>query len=215
MTACPGDLIFITCTHNITAGAGFTRWELPDVPLCLVLHDGSAAPNCAPFTITMISDNSGTTVSSTVEMTVTDRALDGEMIECRAGASLTDLLVGSVNISVLSKFIYCWPGNTILANTAIPTPSITLVEQTSQSMANVSLSVDNTQCTATYVVNATQDGDSGSVSGGSSSISPVTVNGLDVCRYSYSFVGYVITAGGSVGDTSAPPFSFTANLSGI
>ncbi len=215
LTACPGDRISITCTHNVTAGTGLTRWELPGVSLCLVVHDGSAAPNCAPFTITMISDDSGLTVSSTV-VTVTDRALDGETIECRAGTSITNSpLVGSVNIGVLCKFICCWPGNTVFANTAIPTPSITLVEQASQYMANLSLSVDNTRCAATYVVNATQDGDSGSVSGGSSSTTLVTVNGLDLCRYDHSFVGYVITAGGSVGDMSAPPFSFTANLSGM
>ena len=104
LTACPGDRISITCIHNITAGIGLTRWELPSVPLCLVVHDGSPLPNCAPFTITMVSDNLGTTVSSTVEITVTDRALDGEMVECRAGLSATDSpLVGSVNISVLSK----------------------------------------------------------------------------------------------------------------
>ncbi len=54
--------------------------------------------------------------------------------------------------------------------------------------------MDNTQCAATYVVKVTQDGDSGSVSGGSSSTSPVTVNGLDVCRHSYSVMGHIITA---------------------
>ncbi len=85
----------------------------------------------------------------------------------------------------------------------------------SQYMANVSLSVDNTQCVATYVVNATQDGDSESVSGGSSSTSPVTVNGLDVCRYSYSIMGHVVTASNIPGDTNAPPFSFTGDLSGM
>ncbi len=63
------------------------------------------------------------------------------------------------------------------------------MEQASQYMANVSLSVDNTQCAATYVVKATQDGNSGSVSGRLSSTSLVTVNGLDLCRYNYSFVG--------------------------
>ncbi len=106
LTACPGDRISITCTHNITAGDGLTRWELPGVSLCLLVHDGST-PQCDPFTITMISDDSGTTVSSTVEMTVTDRALDGEMVECRAGSSATNSpLVGSVNISVLGKFLF-------------------------------------------------------------------------------------------------------------
>ena len=64
--------------------------------------------------------------------------------------------------------------------------------------------MNNTQCAATYVVNATQDDNSGSVSGGSSSTTLVIVNGLDLCCYNYSFVGYVITAGGSVGDMSAP-----------
>ncbi len=103
LKVCPGDRISITCIHNITAGIGLTRWELPGVSLCLVVYDGSP-PNCAPFTITMVSDNSGTTVSSTVEMTVTDRALDGEMVECRAGLNaINSPLVGSVNISVLSK----------------------------------------------------------------------------------------------------------------
>ncbi len=115
LTACPRDRISITCTHNVT-GIGFTRWELPGVSLCLVVHDGST-PQCDPFTITMISDNSGTTVNSTVEITVTDRALDGEMVECRAGLSATNSpLVGSVNISVLSKCKCCWPGITVLAN---------------------------------------------------------------------------------------------------
>ncbi len=104
LTACPGDTISITCIHNVTTSIGLTRWELPGGSLCLILHDGSPLPNCAPFTITMVSDNSGTTVSSTVEVTVTDRALDGEMVECRAGVSVINSpLVGSVNISVLSK----------------------------------------------------------------------------------------------------------------
>ncbi len=102
----------------------------------------------------------------------------------------------------------------IISFTAIPTPTITMVEQTSQYMASVSLSVDNTQCAATYVVNATQDGDSGPVSGGSSSTSPVIVNDLDVCRYSYSFVGFVITPSGVSGDTSTS-YRFTADLSGM
>ncbi len=79
------------------------------------------------------------------------------------------------------------------------------------------MSVNNTLCSATYVVNATQDGDSGSVSSGSNSTSSVAINGLDLCRYSYSFVGYVITPGGVSGEPamSSQPFSFTAVLSGM
>ncbi|XP_064393448.1 uncharacterized protein LOC135340944 isoform X1 [Halichondria panicea] len=196
VTACPGDPISITCTHNITIGA-ITEWRLPGVSAqCLVVHGSPNLPICAPFTVTMVSG--GSTLSSTVEITATE-GLSGE-VECLSGqnAALVSVLA-SINISVA----------------AIPTPNITMVEQISQSMANVSLSVDNnTLCAATYVVNATQDGGDGSVSGGSSSTSPVTVDGLDVCGYSYSFVGFVITPSGVSGDTSAP-YSFTADLSGV
>ncbi|XP_064393477.1 uncharacterized protein LOC135340957 isoform X2 [Halichondria panicea] len=195
VTACLGDPISITCTHNITIG-GITEWRLPGVSAqCLVVHGSPTLPICAPFTVTMVSG--GSTLSSTVEITATE-GLSGE-VECLSGqnAALVSVLA-SINISVA----------------AIPTPSITMVEQTSQSMASVSLSVDNTQCAAIYVVNATQDGGGGSVSGGSSSTSPVTVDGLDVCGYSYSFVGFVITPSGVSGDTSAP-YSFTADLSGV
>lgn len=94
--------------------------------------------------------------------------------------------------------------------TAIPTPTITVVEQMTQSTVSVNMSVDSTVCAATYVVNAAQNGDSGS---GSSPTLPVTIEGLDVCTYTYEIIGNVVTPGGSNGDMSSP-FSFTANLSG-
>ncbi len=102
LTVCPGDRISVTCTHNNTAGIT-TRWELPDRSTCTVIHDGST-PNCDPFTLTMISDFSGPTLSSTIEITVSDRMLDSETIICIAGISATTSpVVGSVNISVPSE----------------------------------------------------------------------------------------------------------------
>lgn len=84
------------------------------------------------------------------------------------------------------------------------------MSQVSQYEVQVNLSVADTQCVAMYVVNTT-----GIVSnGGSSPTSPVTVDGLDLCSYSYSFVGYVITPGKVAGDVSAF-FNFTADLSGM
>ena len=76
-------------------------------------------------------------------------------------------------------------------------------------MVEVNMSVNDTQCVATYVANATVDGSSGS-----SSTSTVPVSGLNLCELSYSFVGYVNTprgVTGGMGDT----FSFTADFSGI
>ena len=80
----------------------------------------------------------------------------------------------------------------------------------SQYEVEVNTSVADTQCVAMYGVNTTGNDSNG----GSSPTSPVTVDGLDLCRYSYNFVGYVITPGNITGDVSAP-FSFTATLSGM
>ena len=102
LTACPGDPISIICTHNITAGA-ITEWMLPGVSTqCLVVHGTGNVPNCAPFIVTMVSDNSGPTLSSTVQITAMD-GLSGE-VECLSGQNAASLSVlASVNISVAGK----------------------------------------------------------------------------------------------------------------
>lgn len=103
LTACPGDRISITCTHNITSGA-FTEWRLPGViNICLVVH-GGASPNCAPFIVTMVSDSSGPTLSSTVEIDATE-GLSGE-VQCLSGPTVATVSVlSSVNISVAGEII--------------------------------------------------------------------------------------------------------------
>ena len=100
VTACPGDPISITCTHNITIGA-ITEWRLPGVSAqCLVVHGSPNLPICAPFTVTMVSG--GSTLSSTVEITATE-GLSGE-VECLSGqnAALVSVLA-SINISVAGE----------------------------------------------------------------------------------------------------------------
>ena len=100
LTACPGDTISITCTHNITVGA-ITEWRLPGVTSqCLVVHGSPSFPNCAPFTVTMVSG--GSTLSSTVEITSTE-GLSGE-VECLSGQNAASVSVlASVNISVAGE----------------------------------------------------------------------------------------------------------------
>ncbi len=86
------------------------------------------------------------------------------------------------------------------------------MEQINQSTVSVNMSVDSTECAATYLVNADQIGDEMVLDGSNPSL-PVTISGLDVCSYSYNLTGYVMTAGGVVGNMSSP-LIFTANLSG-
>ena len=98
---CIGESLTFTCRHNNTAGQQ-SRWILPGVStLCTVAHDGSPAPNCSPFTITMISDSSGSTLTSTVQITATE-SLDNTTIECLAGGLLSSPQVGNVTLHVIN-----------------------------------------------------------------------------------------------------------------
>ena len=102
LTVCPGDSISITCTHDNVAGQ-LTQWILPGVTsACTMVHDGSPPSNCSPFNITMISDNSGSTLSSTAQIAANE-SLDSARVECLAGGHLTSPQVGSITIRVFGK----------------------------------------------------------------------------------------------------------------
>ena len=102
LTVCPGNSISITCTHDNVAGQ-LTRWILPGVnSTCPVVHDGSPPPNCNPFNITMISDSSGSTLSSTAQ-TVATESLNSARVECVAGGLLTSPQVGNITIRLIGK----------------------------------------------------------------------------------------------------------------
>ncbi len=165
---------------------------------------------CSPFSVTMVSSNGGPTVSSTAQASDT-MAADGAMVSCFAGLAGVADDVGSINITELGKINHHSAIDKIILRLSdIPVPSIQSVNQVSQYEMEVSTSVVDTQCVAMYVVNTIRNDSNGR----SSPTSPVTVDGIDLCRYSYSFVGYVITPGNITGDVSAP-FSFTATLSGM
>ena len=104
LTVCPRDFISITCTHGNIAGQ-LTRWILPGVnSSCTVVHDGSPPPNCSPFTITIISDNSGPTLFSTAQIAATESLnIARARVECLAGGLLTSPLVGNITIRVIGK----------------------------------------------------------------------------------------------------------------
>ena len=99
LTVCPGDSIFINCTHD-NVDDQYTRWILPGGnSSCTVTHDGSPPPNCSPFNITVISDSSGSTLSSTAQI-VANESLNSTKVECLAGGLLTSPQVGSITIRV-------------------------------------------------------------------------------------------------------------------
>ncbi len=103
---CPGDSISITCTHDNTAGEQ-TRWVVTNntgAVECeaIVRHIARIQLTCGPFAITMISDNSGPTVTSTA-VTSDTSSVNGNTVQCFAGGLSSSPEVGSLNVSVLGK----------------------------------------------------------------------------------------------------------------
>ncbi len=107
LVVCQGDSISITCTHDNTAGEQ-TRWMVTvsdtGVVECdvIVSHGTQTEQTCGPFTITMVSDNSGPTVTSTAASSDTS-SVNGITVQCFAGGLSSSPEVGSLNISVLGK----------------------------------------------------------------------------------------------------------------
>ncbi len=71
--------------------------------------------------------------------------------------------------------------------------------------------IDDARCVTNYYVNVTQEG--GPTTSVSGSSSPVMVGDLDLCQYSYSFVGYTTSMTGEVSGVSAS-VNLMVNLTG-
>ncbi len=104
LTVCPGELVSLTCTHDNIASR-LTRWQVSGPVSCvrLVLHDAGLQEEdvCGPFTITMISDNSGSTLSSTFQIPASE-TLDTTVVTCFAGGSASSPQAGNTTLNVLS-----------------------------------------------------------------------------------------------------------------
>ncbi len=85
--------------------------------------------------------------------------------------------------------------------------------QTSQFMVEVSFLLEDARCVSNYFVNVTRQEDGYTTSVLPVTSSPVIVKDLDLCRYSYSFVGYTTSVTGEVSEVSAP-VNLTADLTG-
>ncbi len=94
----------------------------------------------------------------------------------------------------------------------VPTPTIDSIEQLSQSLVKLTLSVPDDRCVGSYRVDTIADGLPNSTY---SNVSPiVVVSDLNVCRFNYTFVASVTTPDLVRGAESAA-LSFDADLSGI
>ena len=102
LTVCPGELISLTCTHNMTNGQPFTRWILTNTTQCIVGHEGETPLDCSLFSFINVSNSSGQTLASTVLFTATE-SLNGTVVECLAGGLISSPQVGNVTIHLKGK----------------------------------------------------------------------------------------------------------------
>ncbi|XP_064393493.1 mucin-2-like [Halichondria panicea] len=199
ITVCPGVPISLTCVHDNNA-SGVTRWRVTGTSTAnceeAVAHASLMPPDdmCGLFTITMISGTSSPTMFTSTAQTTATEAINGAVVECFS-SGLDTSLVGNITINVLS----------------IPTPDLS-IEQVSQSVVRANLSVTDTQCVASYQVDATPT--SGPVSTSSSTDSTFNVTGLNVCENNYTLSGSVFTAD-RVQSVLSSPINFAANLSDV
>ena len=104
LTVCPGELVSLTCSHDNVNGE-LSRWEISGAMSCngLVSHNtGFAEYTCGQFTITMVSNNTGPTVSSTIQIPVTE-VLNGTLIKCFAGGLFSSPQVGNTTLNVIGE----------------------------------------------------------------------------------------------------------------
>ena len=105
MTVCPGELVSLTCIHDNVAD-GLSRWQVSGPISCVaaIIHDAQLQEDvdCGPFTVTMISDNSGSTLSSTIQIPATE-TLNSTLVTCLAGGNASSPQVGNTTLNVISK----------------------------------------------------------------------------------------------------------------
>ena len=109
LTVCLGEIVSLTCTHDDIAGE-VTRWTTRGTVSCSVIvshvgNSGSEQPcGQTPFTIIMISDDTGPVVSSTIRTAATE-ALDGTVIECFAGSLSSSPRIGNTTVNVIGIYV--------------------------------------------------------------------------------------------------------------
>ena len=206
---CPNVSISITCTHEVTAGQQ-TYWELPGVATCPVPHDGAPPLNCSPFTITMISDSSGPTLSSTAMATVTE-SMDGETVVCRAGGLASSPLVGNITIRINGQCLLVSLNRFFIISLSSPgppsVPTIGPITYSIESALTGSVTFTASSMSSPVSYNASVIGGSVQVTGNT-----ITVAGLSYTR-THTVTARAVVCPGI--ETNSTPFFVSFNTAGI
>ena len=103
VTACRGEALSLTCTHNNTV-TGNTRWVVGQPVDCAETISSTVSPgqSCAPtVTFKDVSMLNEGIVSSTATLSTANTSVNGTVIECRDGAGIIFNSVVNVSICIL------------------------------------------------------------------------------------------------------------------
>ena len=104
LTACVGEQISLTCTHDITAVN--TQWFVSPPVNCSasVGHAPPASEPCGPFTFDGITQVVvGVTALESTAMATADVSMTGSVVKCRSGNILMSTFVGNASLCIVGK----------------------------------------------------------------------------------------------------------------
>ncbi len=106
LQVCPGTTVGLRCSHDSTDD--LSRWVItPPLQIdCNTAITHTNTPNgegvCGPFTVSMISAISEQPRRSTLELVATE-SLNGAVVTCFAGSSISDPVVGNLTIQIIGE----------------------------------------------------------------------------------------------------------------
>lgn len=109
LTACVGEQISLTCTHDITAVN--TLWSISPPVNCSasVGHAPPAREPCGPFTFDGITQAVvGVTALESTAMATADVSMTGSVVKCRSGNVLMSTFVGNASLCIVGKSHVCF-----------------------------------------------------------------------------------------------------------
>ena len=106
LTACAGDQISLTCSHD-NLNSGVTSWLFYQPVDCTEVIDHAppiSTDPCGPFTFQDVSILAPDAVLSSTAVATANTSMTSTVVECRDSAGILYDQVGNISLCILSKY---------------------------------------------------------------------------------------------------------------
>lgn len=104
LTACVGDQISLTCSHN-NLYDGITVWTVSPPVSCMetIVHSSIRASQCGPFTFQDTTELTGDTTAllSTTAIATANVSMNGAVVECRDSTGRLFNQIGNTTLRIV------------------------------------------------------------------------------------------------------------------